>query len=200
MRAQEVHPEFIWPGYNHVQGYQGAKMTKFWKWIVGIVVVLLIVAALAGGFLFVRSHAMAFGPRVFTARPAPFGGNPQGGQQPAPGQPDDGTNPGPSTGPGPQRMWPRGFGGPYGFYGRGPMMGRGEPGYGDMPMGRGFGFSPFFMMIGLFFGLIKLAAFAALLYGAYWLGRRSAMPGALPAAAPVTADPAPGRGRKVARS
>ena len=54
----------------------------------------------------------------------------------------------------------------------GPMMG---------PRGRGFGFGLFgpFMFLG---GLVKLAFFGALLYGAYWLGRRNAR---------VVVDPGP---------
>ena len=104
---------------------------------------------------------------------------------------------------------------------RGPMMGGervlGNPlprgfddwHHGPMMMGRGgFGLFGPFLFLG---GLVKLAFFGTLLYGAYWLGRRNARmtldpstsSGQRPAPAkPVPAvepDAAPKRGRKVAK-
>lgn len=62
--------------------------------------------------------------------------------------------------------------------------------------GRGFGFFGPLMFLG---GLLKLAVFGGLLYGAYWLGRRNARLTLNPApAAPATA-PAPKRGAGVAK-
>lgn len=59
----------------------------------------------------------------------------------------------------------------------GPMMRGGgwDRGWYDGPMmsGRG-GFSPLFGPLALLGGLVKLAFFGALLYGAYWLGKRNA--------------------------
>jgi hypothetical protein len=102
----------------------------------------------------------------------------------------------------------------FGFDGRFPMMGDG--GWSEMHRGwegthgfnRGFGMHSFgffgpFMFLG---GLAKLVLFGALLYGAYWLGRRNARlaldpaPGG-PAVAPDEPEPAqvPKRGRKSAK-
>ena len=101
----------------------------------------------------------------------------------------------------------------------GPMMGRGNEngeqpqtlkcnGGGEHPRMYGRGFHP---MDGGFFvlgGLVKLALFFGLLYGAYWLGRRNARIVMDPkAGAPVAEVPAPeaetpparrGRGKKLA--
>ena len=107
-----------------------------------------------------------------------------------------------------------------GFDGRFPMMGDGgwnHPGMRDMHRGlgnpysfnqgfgmHGFGFFSPFMFLG---GLVKLVFFGALLYGAYWLGRRNARLALDPAhvvpmvvpAPPEEPVPAPKRGRKVAK-
>jgi len=76
----------------------------------------------------------------------------------------------------------------------GPMM-RGNDGWnrgwhdGPMMMGRG-GFSPFFGPFALLGGLVKLAFFGALLYGAYWLGKRNARV-VLDSPPAASAEPAP---------
>ena len=134
-------------------------MNKVWKWILGIVVVLVVIAAL-GGLVYVwltHPAVMTFNPRN-----APFG--------------------------------PRGmlFGpqGPHMFQGgRGPMM------YGRH-------FFPFFGAFMLIGGLIKLAFFGALLYFAYWLGRRNARIALdpKPAAPSSKSDSTPKPARKVAKS
>jgi hypothetical protein len=140
-------------------------MGKVWKWILGIVIVLVVVAALAGLFFLWRSHpAMVFMPRS-----TPFHGQ--------------GFRPG----------WSR----PDGFAG----------GPGPLPRHR---FLPFFGGLMLIAGLVKLAFFGALLYGAYWLGKRNARltldaapgprPPSRPAAPAVEPDSTPKRGRKVAKS
>lgn len=68
------------------------------------------------------------------------------------------------------------------------MMARG---WHDSPMmmGRG-GFSPFFGPFAVLGGLVKLAFFGALLYGAYWLGKRNARV-VLDSPPAVPAEPAP---------
>jgi hypothetical protein len=163
-------------------------MKKVWKWILGIVIAIVVVAALVGGFLLMRNYRMTtFAQRYRQSSQVPNGSAVPNGQ----------TNPnGQATPTSPNRpnrpMMGRGFG-----YGRGPMMmGRGGYGYGPM-MQRGFGFPPFFLGLSLMFGVVKLALFGLLLYGAYWLGRRSARS----AVAPVAPDPepTPQRGRKVAK-
>ncbi len=176
-------------------------MKTVWKWILGIVIVL-VVAGLVVGAVFMWQHRPTFSMRSApfayrqyqqNAPNAPSTPNPQNNNQGKPTSPN-GTMPN-------RPMMGRGFG-----YGRGPMMmgrgfgyspmmGRGGFGYGSM-MHRGFGFFQFF------FRLAELAVFGLLLYGAYWLGRRSVTPVIAPVApAPVSdPDPAPQRGRKVAKS
>lgn len=94
-------------------------MKNIWKWILGILVVVLVVGAVGAAAFMWRSH-MNFA------------------------------------------------------YGNMPMM-RGNDGWNRGPsmMGRG-GFFPFFGAFALLGGLVKLVIFGALLYGAYWLGRRNA--------------------------
>lgn len=122
-------------------------MRKIWKWILGIVLVLVIVAVVAAlGFAW-QSHRMF----VTSYRESPFGNE-----------------------------------------GYGPMMQRGNDGWGQPPMtGRRAGgwdhhmtggYSPFFGGLFLLGGLLKLAIFLGLLYGAYWLGKRNAR---------IALDPAP---------
>ena len=123
-------------------------MKNIWKWILGIVIVLAILA------IPVALHAMF---------------NPYAG------------------------------GAAWNFHSpRGPLMdGHGYDGYGwnnprmpnDFRFGGEFGpghrrgpFLPLFGGFFLFAGLLKIAFFGALLYGAYWLGRRNAR---------ITLDPAP---------
>ena len=82
---------------------------------------------------------------------------------------------------------------PYRFDdGKGP--GGFEPRGGWMHYGRGFGFFGPLMFFG---GLLKLAVFFGLLYGAYWLGRRNARIALDPA--PAAPAPAPKRGGRAAK-
>ncbi len=150
-------------------------MKTLWKWIIGILIVLLVVGALAAAFFVWRNHpALAFGPRLGERF------NPPNSQD----LPNAPTNP----------NMPRNFG-----YGHGPMDGdRGwrPPMFGQ----RGFGFLPFFPFFGGFFlfgGLVKLVIFGLLLYGAYWLGRRNARLVVDPK--PAAPAPAPAGGRRVAK-
>ncbi len=121
-------------------------MKSIWKWILGILVVVLVLAAVGSAAYMWTSHSAFM----------------------------------------------------YGNYARGwdgPMM-RGNDGWNrgwnngpTMMTGRG-GFLPFFGPLALLGGLVKLAFFGALLYGAYWLGRRNARVVVdTPPAAP--AEPAP---------
>jgi len=72
--------------------------------------------------------------------------------------------------------------------------------HGPMMHGRGFGhWGGIFFLFG---GLLKLALFSALLYGAYWLGKRNARvvldPATSPPAPAVEPEAPPKPGRKVA--
>ncbi len=108
---------------------QGDTMRTIWKWILGIVLVLIVVSAVAAVAFMWRNHAIS----VSSFRAMPFDRN--------------GTNP-----------MPRDFDRLH----HGPMMRFGRGGFGL--------FGPF-LFLG---GLLKLVFFGALLYGAYWLGRRNA--------------------------
>jgi len=180
-------------------------MKTVWKWILGIVIVLVVVGLVIGA-IFIWQHRPAF-----SMRSAPFAYRQY--QQSAPnaqGTPNPQNNQSKPTSPNattPNKpMMPRGFG--YGRgpmmtgrgFGYGPMMGGGGFGYGSMMMQRGF--SPFFFGFSMMFGLVKLVLLGLLLYGAYWLGRRSVMPVVAPVApAPVSdPEPAPQRGRRIAKS
>jgi hypothetical protein len=138
-------------------------MKKAWKWILGILLVLVVVAALVAVPFVMRNYMTANFSSLATQQTAP------GANQQAPG-----TNPqAPGWNRGPtmnrnfdgQRQGPGGFGGQ-----RNPMMGG----------GRGFshfgGFTPFgygFMFLGGLLRLIPLALFGLLLYGVYQLGKRA---------------------------
>ena len=102
-------------------------------------------------------------------------------------------------------VWARSF-----DHGRGPIDGfrgwdhpkmHGFEGWRHSPMmgwrGHGFGFFGPFLFLG---GLAKLIFFGALLYGAYWLGKRNARITLDPAQITPTPAPAPKRGRKAAKT
>ena len=94
-------------------------------------------------------------------------------------------------------MMGRGFEGPRAFDGRGFNGYRGGP----MMGGRGIGFGHFGPLIFLG-GLLRLVFFGALLYGAYWLGRRNARIAidSKTVAPAIEPDATPKRGGKVAKS
>ncbi len=138
-------------------------MSKVWKWILGILIALVIVAAVAGVIFMARSH-MAF---AFAQR-----GNAPFSQEARPGWNN-------------QNM-------PYGGYGFRSGPGFGDRGWehGPMMMHRGFGFGfPFFGGFMLIGGLFKLAIFIGLLYFAYWLGKRNARITLDPKPAPASNEP-----------
>ena len=104
-------------------------MKAIWKWVIGIVVVLLVIAGLAAMAFFWRG---GMGGISYRGMPLERGWN------------------------------------------SGPMMRGDEFTWQHAPMmraGRGFGlFGGFFLLR----GLLRWVLFGALLYGAYWLGRRNA--------------------------
>jgi hypothetical protein len=150
-------------------------MKKVWKWILGIILVLVVVAALVA-VPFVMRNYMAANFNRATVQTAP------GTNQQAPGY---------NGGPMMRNFGPRGrF--PGGFDDRtGRMMGGGRN------FERGFsrfgGFAPFgfgLMFLGGFLRLIPLVLLGLLLWGAYTLGKRSGMR-SMQAPAPVATQPAP---------
>jgi hypothetical protein len=115
-------------------------MSKIWKWILGIVLVLVLVSAMfAIGFMW-RSHVT---PELVRTMPMSRDGN-------VPMQ-------------------------------RGQWNQQEQYQQFNHPMMNARNFSPFggFFMLG---GLVKLALFFGLVYGAYWLGKRNAR---------IAIDPAP---------
>jgi hypothetical protein len=147
-------------------------MKSLWKWVLGIVIVVAVIVAAMFGVRYLVSKG-------YISLPAGLAWH-------------DKANRGFDGQRGPEMFNdPHGFNGwnaPRGFDGfRGPM-GRGR-GFGHLGMA--------FMFIG---GLFRLVVFGALLYGAYWLGKRNArvVLNSAPAIEPAEA-PKP-RTRKVAKS
>jgi len=107
-------------------------MKAIWKWVIGIVVVLVVIAGLAAAAFFWHG-----GLAGVSYRGMPL-----------------------------ERGWYSG-----------PMMRGDDFNWRNTPMmpmmrvGRGFGLFGGFFFLG---GLLRLVLFGALLYGAYWLGRRNA--------------------------
>ena len=163
-------------------------MKNIWKWILGIVIVLVVGVGLVGlGFVAQRSMAanMAQRQAAFSARATAAAGAQNGTQ--AQGTPAPRTS---QNGP----MMGRGTFGQRGNDGRMPMMsgrGFGANGLrgGFMMMGPG---GERFGMAGLILGglgrLVLFGLFVLLLAGAYLLGQRSRSPRVVPV--PVSAVPA----------
>ena len=156
-------------------------MKKAWKWIIGILIVLLVVTALVAVPFAMRSY-MSTGVAVNNPNKQQIQQPPQ--QQQAP----QGFNGGPMMGRGNFSGDNQGRA-PSEFNGRGgPMMGGG--------FNRGFnrGFAPFgfgMMFIGGLLRLIPLALLGLLLFGVYQLGKRAGLRAApATAPAPVMADAA----------
>ncbi len=161
-------------------------MKTVWKWILEIVIVLIVVAALVGGFMMMRNYRMT----TFAQRYRQFSQQVPNGTT-APKAPNGQSNPNGQNAPSnpsvPNRpMMGGGFG-----YGRGPMMmGRGGYGYGPMMMGhrnsqlsRSRSFGSFAMLGLMFFGLfgliVLLAALTAVAFVFYQLGRNAGIASAL---------------------
>lgn len=123
-------------------------MKNIWKWLLGILAVLLVLGLVSAAAFMWSSHSFAY------------------------------TN---------MRTWDgpmqRSYDGWNNDWHDSPMMGRGS-------------FTPFFGPFLFLGGLAKLVFFGALLYGAYWLGRRNARvtldaaPSSAPEPAPKTEPPA----------
>jgi hypothetical protein len=124
-------------------------MKTIWKWILGIVIVLVIIAVpLVLHYAF--GYQFGFGiQHAWVDRHAPIMNAPRTWEN--------------------EQPW-------HGFDGRGIRP-------------HGFGFMPFFGPLTFFIGLVKLAFFGLLLYGAYWLGRRNAHV----VISPAPSDPKPGQ-------
>jgi hypothetical protein len=148
------------------------KMSKTWKWVLGILLVLVVVAALVAVPLVMHSY-MAANPSVLSQARGWNTGPMMRGNDGWQGQPGQNFGPG--------RFDNRG----------GPMMG-GERGF-DRGFSRFGGFAgPFgfgLMFLGGLLRLIPLALFGLLLYGVYQLGKRSGMRSTL-SPAPISTPPA----------
>ncbi len=150
-------------------------MRAVWKWIIGILVVLVVLAAIVGGAWVLRNHFAAMPHRIVQVGPRTY---------PAPNAPNSPNTPNSPNVPNGQNPY---YGqGPY-YYG-GPMMPYGRHGY-EMPMmrGRGFGLlGPILGLIGFLFfvGIVVLIVLVVLA-----LVRRTAHTGAVipPVAAATTA-------------
>ncbi len=139
-------------------------MKNIWKWILGIVLVLVVIAGLVGAAFVVRNIMVANLANRQVRATQGTAPNPPGGISPRNGPM--------------QRGFP-GWRGP----GRQPMLG-----------GRGFGFGPFhgalpfgpgLFLLGGLMRLVPLALLALLVAGAYLLGKRARVPAAA-VAAPAT--------------
>lgn len=147
-------------------------MKNIWKWILGIVVLVVVVAGLVG-LVFVMHNRMAaaMAQRAAIRTPVPNSGPTNGATPGAPGAPNrfNGRMPPPRMG---SRM---GFRGPS----RDGFRGFGRGGFGGFgPFGMGM---MFFGMIGR---LVPIAIVILLLYCAYLLGKRN-VPAAAAAAVPA---------------
>ena len=152
-------------------------MSKVWKWIFGILAVLIVVSLFAGGAFMWRNRGLYMGARASEA----WGSD-------RPGLSDE-------------QGVPRGYEGYPGYHMRGwgggmPMMGYG---YGYSPYGyghMGYGFMPFG---GFFHMLIPLGLLALVAYIFYQMGKRAgSAPAPAPSSAPASDVQSP-PARKVAR-
>ena len=166
-------------------------MSKAWRWILGILAVLVILGVVAAAVFVWWNHA----PLAMSARVTRM----QQYAQPAPGTP---AAPGAPTVPNDQRQ-PYGFGrGDRGFFqgpgGRMPMMeGRGYRNFGGlMPFGMGF-----FLLRGLLHLLVPLGILALVAILFYSLGKRAGTSSVTPTPTSSPNPPeAPSGGRRVAKS
>jgi hypothetical protein len=134
-------------------------MKKVWKWVIGIVIVLVIVAVVVGGVFLLRSRFGSVIAANRLVRP--------GVQLPGPGNVQPGV---PRQFPGMRPYGDNGWGGP-GMY----MRGRGMMGFGG-----------FNILGGLIRGLFNLGLLALAVLGVIWLVTRLRRPVAtVTAAAPV---------------
>jgi hypothetical protein len=139
-------------------------MKKVWKWVIGIVVVLLVVAAIVGGAFLLRNHFANVAGITRSIRP--------GVQVPGKGWEQ---REGPERFPGMMPFDNNGWGG-YGRHMRGPGM---------MGFGRRMPFA------GLFGGLICLGFLALVVLGIIWLVNRLRKPKVVAAPVAPVVDAAP---------
>ncbi len=142
-------------------------MKTVWKWVIGIVVVLVILAVVVGG-AFLLGHRMMSAAGVVTRLNRP-GTQLPGNQLPAP---NNGTNGNGNNGNGVRRF--------PGMMPYGGMGGRNMGGFGMMGFGRSLPFG------GLFGGLVSLGLLALLVLAIIWMVRNLRRP-AIVMAAPVAA-------------
>ncbi|MGD0876525.1 MAG: zinc-ribbon domain-containing protein [Anaerolineales bacterium] len=141
-------------------------MKTVWKWVIGVVVVLVILAILVGGAFLLRNHLMNVVGLSRVTRP--------GIRFPTNRQPSTGNNgqlPAPNNGT--RRMMPFGNGG---WGARGMYMG----GFGMLGFGRMMPFG------GLFGGLVSLGILVLIVLAIIWLAGNLRRPAVL-AAAPTSA-------------
>jgi hypothetical protein len=147
-------------------------MTKVWKWILGILVVLLVVAVPVAVY-----RSIAVNNEAGNLTQQSQSGNWNGPMMRGFDRNDQNG--------GFQRQGPGGYG-DKDFYRQGMMGGRGFA-----HMGSGFfAFSPMMMVFGGLLRLAGLVLFGLLLYGIYVLGKRAGARSTL-APAPVATQPAP---------
>jgi hypothetical protein len=160
-------------------------MKNIWKWILGIVLIVVVIAGLAGAVFAVHNMMAAnIANRQVVINPVPRGTpGPQGEE-------------GRRNGNGPMQGGFRGWHEP----GRAPMMDGGRFGFSPFragaPFHRPFHFGPGFMILGGLMRLIPLALLALLLVGAYLLGKR-AQPAGTAVAAPSATHACPKCGEPV---
>ena len=171
-------------------------MSKVWKWILGVLIVLVVVAVVVGAVFVVRNNLLF--ARSISAAPVGNGQTRPNIQATpnAPGAQNPNGQRGPAT--------PFGFNNHrYPFGDRewgGPMMGgRGFRGFGGfMPFGMGF-----FFLGGLVRLIIPLGVLALVAFLFYQMGKKAGVSSVAPPT-PVPSAPAPdetpNRGRKVAKS
>ena len=183
-------------------------MSKVWKWIIGILIVLVVAAVVVGGVVMVRNRSfrtMSYRPTMYAngqSRPN-FQGTPN-----APGAPNaQGTPSAPSTAPNGQNrpMMPYGFNGQHqpmgGWANRGPMMERGSQFGRSMPFGMlGMGFM---FLGGILFSIVPLVILALVAFLFYQLGKRAGINSVKNENSSnnvISPDETPSRGRRVAKS
>ena len=181
-------------------------MSKTWKWILGVLAALVVIAVAAGAFFVWQNH-MALTTSYRVARPQ--AARPQTNGTPAPNSP---TAPTPPAGQQGGPMMPYGYGfrnnqrQPLGGYSwRGPMMSEGP-----MMNRRGFsplgGFGPFgwglFFLGGLFRLIVPLGVLVLVALIAYQMGKNAGASAVQSTVPPSSPEPTgtPQRGRKVAKS
>jgi hypothetical protein len=143
-------------------------MKKVWKWIIGIVVVLVVLAVLVGGAFLLRNRMMnVAGFATSITRPVP---QLPGNQQPPAGNNGNGVRRFPG-------MMPFGNGN---YGGRGMYMGGGMLGFGRMNL---FG--------GLFGGLISLGILVLIVLAIIWLVNNLRKPMAPAVVAVAAGSPVP---------